>query len=450
MPKDCANLSDIEHVPIERLMAEHGSPLFVFSERTLRETIRRFQAAFQTRYALTAFAWSYKTNYLGAVCAILHQEGAWAEVVSTMEFELARARGVPLDRIVFNGPHKGPSAMLETLDQGGIVNIDHDAEIATLDKAAKERGRTLEIGLRVNLDASIAPPWSRFGYNLESGQAWQAASRLAQTGRLAIAGLHCHIGTAIRDAGAYGRSVAKLVKFGYELTDRWGWPMRYLDVGGGFASPRCVSRAGSPVPDGSPSPSPSADDYARAICDALAEQLRPAHRPRLILEAGRALIDESGYLIASVIATKTLPDGTHAAIVDAGVNVLGMASQFRLPVRAGPISRRAGDTPAQPREPGDTAPLTTTLFGPLCMPTDIVADALRLPPLHCGQPVIFESVGAYNLTQSWQFIEYRPAVVLIRRDGRVEQILAREELSDIQRREQIPDDLRSVRDLHRC
>ena len=84
----------------------HGSPLFVFSERRIREKYREAYNAFSHRYPNVLFAWSYKTNYLAAICAIMHQEGAIAEVVSEMEYAKARALGIPGDQIIFNGPVK--------------------------------------------------------------------------------------------------------------------------------------------------------------------------------------------------------------------------------------------------------------------------------------------------------------------------------------------------------
>src|SRR5210317_2166310 len=74
---------NIDGVPISKLLEQFGSPLFVLSEHRLRQNIRRIKNAFTTRYPEVAFGWSYKTNYLGAVCNTLHQEGSLAEVVST-------------------------------------------------------------------------------------------------------------------------------------------------------------------------------------------------------------------------------------------------------------------------------------------------------------------------------------------------------------------------------
>ena len=80
---------------VKELLGKFGSPLFVISERTLRRTFHEANRAFKTRYPKVQFAWSYKTNYMNAVCNAFHQEGSWAEVVSGFEYQKALNNGVP-------------------------------------------------------------------------------------------------------------------------------------------------------------------------------------------------------------------------------------------------------------------------------------------------------------------------------------------------------------------
>ena len=87
LPVKLKTLQQIDGIAIDRLMDDYGSPVFVISEKTIRETYREARRAFETRYPKVQFAWSYKTNYPDAVCSIFHDEGSWAEVVSGFEFE---------------------------------------------------------------------------------------------------------------------------------------------------------------------------------------------------------------------------------------------------------------------------------------------------------------------------------------------------------------------------
>ena len=84
----------IDDVPVKKLLKDFGSPLFVLSEKAIRNNQRTAYRIFKNRYPKVQFAWSYKTNYLNAVCALFHDEGSWAEVVSAFEYEKARDLGI--------------------------------------------------------------------------------------------------------------------------------------------------------------------------------------------------------------------------------------------------------------------------------------------------------------------------------------------------------------------
>jgi len=415
---------DIDGVPIEELVEKYGSPLFVFSERRLRERFRNFKRAFETRYPNVEFSWSYKTNYLKAICAILHQEGETAEVVSEFEYEKARRLGIPGDKIVFNGPYKPKEALKTALSERARINADTFEELSDIEEVAKELGIKARIGIRVNMDTGIQPRWDRFGFNLESGQAEDAVKRIAASEHMELIGLHCHIGTFILEPKAYENEVRKLVNFAYHIEDNYGFKIEYLDIGGGFPSRNRLKGIYLPpevaIPD--------IDEYAERITTALLESLRPGDFPKLILESGRAIVDEAGFLITTVHASKRLPNGTKGYIIDAGVNILFTAFWYNFKVE---VDRPLSGTP----EPA-------ILYGPLCMNIDVINDLEYLPPIPRGTRLILAPVGAYNVTQWMQFIRYRPNVVLIDTEGNVHLIREAENIEDIERRERLPEHLR--------
>lgn len=416
--------TEIDGVPIDRLVRRFGSPLFVYSEATVRRTYRETFGAFAARYPNVAFGWSYKTNYLQAICALMHQEGALAEIVSAMEYDKARALNVPGERILFNGPHKPRPILERAVAEGATIHVDHFHEIDDLEQIATDRRRRLKIGLRLNLDAGLTPRWSRFGFHLESGQALEAVQRIAARKRLRLTALHCHLGTFILDPQAYARAVTKMVAFAYTVEKAFGFAIESLDLGGGLPS-RIRPKGASLPPD---FVVPRVDAYAEAITQALSRALRPGDAPRLLLECGRALIDPAGSLITTVVAAKRLADGTRAYVLDAGVNLLFTSFWSRFDI--------ALDRPlAGPDE-------TSVLYGPLCMAIDAIDDGVPLPPLERGQRLVISPVGAYNNTQWVQFIEYRPNVVLVGPRGRVDLIREAEDLTDLVRRERLPRRLR--------
>ena len=412
--------SSIDGVPVAQLTQEFGSPLYVYSERTLRETFRAMKHAFESRYPKVVFGWSYKTNYLQAICAILHEEGAWAELVSVMEYEKARSLNVPGNQTIFNGPHKPKAALEEAVRNGVHINIDHLDEVEDLEEIAVRLGQRINVGIRLSLDAGIYPNWTRFGFNLESGQAMEAVNRIARGGKLNVTGLHCHIGTFIMDPTAYSRQIEKMVQFGYDVEARFGFLFSTIDIGGGFPSKSRLKGTYHAAEVACP----PMDRYAEEICNALWRTLRPGHQPTLILESGRAVVDESGSLITSVQASKRLPDGTKAYVIDAGVNLLFTAFWYKFDIA---VERAVAGVTEH-----------SILYGPLCMNIDAIDEGMQLPPLSRGDRLVVSCVGAYNNTQWMQFIEYRPNVVLIDLEGKVSIIREAEDLSDLHRREKLP------------
>ncbi|MDD2715721.1 MAG: diaminopimelate decarboxylase [Candidatus Wallbacteria bacterium] len=415
--------SRIEGVEIEELVQKFGSPLFVFSENTIRNRYRTFANAFTTRYPDVEFSWSYKTNYLDAICCILHQEGESAEVVSEFEYDKALRIGVPSNRIIFNGPYKPVDTLKKVVLGGGRINLDHYEEIQDLEKTAADLGKTVQAGLRINLDAGISPQWTRFGFNLENGQAQQAMKRIRSGRKIQINGLHCHLGTFILEQKAYGIAARKLCDFLHHCEKEFGVSIEYIDMGGGF--PSCSRLKGIYLPP--ELAVPSIETYAEEITGEILKKFK-RNPPRLILESGRYIIDEAGFLITSVHAAKTLPGGLRAYVLDAGVNILFTSNWYKFNIEL------------TSEVPGPNVP--SVLYGPLCMNIDLVDEHTYLPSLPRGTKLVLSPVGAYNQTQSMQFIRYRPASLLIGRNGEIDLIREAETLQDIVRLERIPDRLR--------
>ncbi|MVN76215.1 diaminopimelate decarboxylase [Hymenobacter sp. HMF4947] len=415
-------VAELEGVPVPELLARFGSPLFVLSERQLRRSYQAVMRAFGTRYPQVQLAWSYKTNYLNAVCRVFHQEGAWAEVVSGLELEKALGNGVPGAQILFNGPGKTRADLARAAEVDAVIHLDNADELHRLLEVAAGRPHRPRVALRVNLDAGIFPQWDRFGFNLENGQAWQALQQVAAaTEQLDLVGLHCHLGTYILQPAAYGVAATKLAALALRCQQELSLPVRYLDLGGGFPSQNTLKGSYLPGPDAVP----DLDDYAAAIAEALlGAGFRVGELPLLVLEAGRALVDEAGYLLGTVLATKRLADGRRATVLDFGVNLLFTAYWYDhhiSPVR----------TFSEQTEP-------TVLYGPLCMNIDVVRESIVLPLLAAGDQVVVHRVGAYNMSQWQQFITLRPHVVLLDLQGNPHIIREAETLEYLQQPERVP------------
>ena len=418
--------TQIDGVSVKSLIKEYGSPLFVISEETIRATYKKALRAFNTRYPKVQFAWSYKTNYMDAVCRVFHQEGSWAEVVSGFEYEKALRNGVDGKKIIFNGPDKTRAELEKAINNDSLIHIDHLDELYTIIDIVGETKKKPRVAIRVNMDTGIHPIWDRFGFNYENGQAWDAINKIISSGKMELTGLHTHIGTFILSPNAYGVAASKLADLAVETQRKFNQPIRYIDMGGGFASKNTLKGSYLPGTD----VNPTFDDYAEAISSALLNSgLDTNALPLLILESGRALIDEAGYLLGSVIANKRLSSGKRSTIINAGVNILFTAFWYDHKI-----------TPAQPfslyRE-------DTVLYGPLCMNIDVVRENINLPLLNKDDDFVIHHVGAYNMTQWMQFITLRPRVVLIDTKGDVHVIRDKETMESVTQLEVVPKHLKN-------
>ena len=199
--------------------------------------------------------------------------------------------------------------------------------------------------------------------------------------------------------------------------------IEYLDLGGGYASANTLHSqflSGAAI-------IPTLEQYANALCQPLRKRAGEFKRkPRLILEPGRALVDEAVSLVTTVVATKRFADGRKAIIIDAGVNILPTAYWFKHEI----ASTQDIGSPLE----------TVNVYGPLCMQIDVIRTEVRLPPFQKGHVLVIKNVGAYNITQSMQFIYARPAVVLIH-NGKADYLRLPESAKDFRHLEVIPDNL---------
>jgi len=421
-------ITSIENRPVKDLINEFGSPLFVISENSIRKIYNDAKRAFSTRYPKVQFAWSYKTNYLDAVCRVYHQEGAWAEVVSGFEYDKALKNGVEGKDIIFNGPDKSIKDLEKATNNDSLIHIDHFDELYALIEVSEQLKKKPKVAIRVNMDTGIYPMWDRFGFNYENGEAWDALNRIMMSGKLELVGLHTHIGTFILSASAYRAASTKLAELAFGLEKKYGHSVKYIDLGGGFASQNTLKGAYLPGSD----TAPSFDEYADAITSGIINsQIKPDNMPVLILETGRALIDDAGFLLGTVLANKRLSDGRRSIILDIGVNLLFTSFWYEHQI-----------TPAQPFTHHTEE---TAIYGPLCMNIDVLRENVAFPLLKKGDHVVINRIGAYNMTQWLQFITLRPNIVMVDKKSDVHIIREKETLKIFEALEKIPDHLQSIK-----
>ena len=375
--------------PEPQRMADIPAPFYLVDLARLRERYRAMHEAFSARFANLVIAYSYKTNYTPCALRTLHALGAWAEVVSELEYELALRLGVAPDQIVFNGPIKSDRALSRALAAGSLLHVDSLDEAERI-AALAPRLATIDprIGLRINLrhpEGEGHRARSRFGLPLDDVR--RAVDVLAGAG-LAPTSLHGHLATRNRGVEDFRGLVlelgeaAKLV--GVDQIDT-------IDVGGGF---------GFSPPDLPARRYPSFDAYAESIRGALSECDPRLCAKRLVIEPGMAMINDCVRFVTEVATTKRV-GGRHLAFVDGSIHTVKPTRHgLNLPVR---VFDAAG-------EPKRARTVRYDVVGYTCMDDDYLAIDQDLPELAPGDRLEIAHVGAYTMVFKPRFIRAMPAV----------------------------------------
>ncbi len=423
--------TDLEGYNVRDLLSKYGSPLYIVSEDRLRRDFRAFKQAFTSPGIETRVAYSIKTNYLPAVVATILDEGGWAEIVSGMEYGLVKALGVEGKEIIFNGPHKTYDELKTALHDGVIINVDNFDELSMVEEIASEMSNPARIGIRINFRYGMSP-WTKFGFSDDNGECQRVMERIARHPNLDLVLLHNHSGTFQLLHEVYENSITRLIDVA-KRARVLGLAPTMVDVGGGFPSVNTLKPMFD-IPGGSNRSEGHLFRYAQVICGKLqrAKDLFGG-RPTLILEPGRAIVDACTQMASTVVAKKEIEGQGPSVIVDAGVNLIPTAVYYDHGIKLSEKDKKEETNADETRSP-------TNVFGPLCMQSDQIRERALLPPLEIGDPLVIDNVGAYCHTQSSQFIQSRPATILLGPDG-PEIIRRKETWEDIFVLDKIPDRL---------
>ena len=409
-------MNKIDGVSIDDLASEFGSPAFVASASVIKHNCRAWRAAFSSVYPNIEVAYSYKVNSVPAILGIIHGEGLWAEAASGFEYEIARRMGVPGSSIVLNGPYKKKEELGKAVKEGALINADHMEEIELLEEIAREEGGPIDIGIRVSMETGIDQMPDRFGFNIESGEAERAAERASRDKLIRVTGLHVHLTSYIvepheeggmpakhvrliwpKDPRAYRKAAEEMTRFSKEMERRFGFRIKYIDMGGGFPAVDSIA------------------PYVEVVTGPILAGFGKDGPPLLILEPGRAIVSDAVHLVTTVVAVKELRGGVRAVVVDSGINILPTSFWRFQDIEC--AEERGGGL----RE--------ATVYGPLCLQTDIIGKC-KLPDLKAGDRLVVKNVGAYNIPQSSTFIFPRPPIVIIE-EGKPRIIRKGETLDDV-------------------
>ena len=401
---------------IEELTGQYGNPLYVFDECGFLENYHRLNKAMSACYEWYRIAYSFKTNYTPYICSTVEKLGSYAEVVSGMEYTLARQIGFDDRKIIFNGPEKGDEG-IDALLRGCILNVDSLDELRRIQKEVEVRPvGDYRIGLRVNLNIGQGFV-SRFGMDETDVE---TAFRIVSTiNNLRIVGLHCHI-SRCRGKEAWRKRTEYMLR----LADRFfDGPPDYIDLGSGMfgsMAPEFAAQFGEV---------PTYEEYAQVTAKLVAAHYPSGNGPILFTEPGTTLINRFVECVTRVESVKTV-NGHHFAVLNASEHNLGEACTLKkLPVKVIP-----GGAP-------QTAYESIDLTGYTCLEQDVLLSAYK-GMLAKGDYVVFGNTGGYSTVLKPPFIRPDCAMVATKPNGEYALIKKAETFGDIFRNYVFEDEMK--------
>jgi diaminopimelate decarboxylase len=400
-----------EDVALSDLAARLGTPLYVYSARTLRRHYRVLADAFKGTDSLICFAMKALSNL--SVLKLFNEMGAGFDIVSVGELMRCLKAGADAGKIVFSGVGKTDEEIEAALKAKILmINVESRPELHRISTIATRMKLKAPVSLRVNpdLDPGTHPHIStghrdsKFGVPLSQVHEYYAEARTLPN--LELAGLSTHIGSQITETDPFAEAGRKTAKIVAELREA-GISLKYLDLGGGL---------GIPYQEQPPSPA----DYARAL-------LGPLRNIglKIIIEPGRVLVGNAGVFLTRVLYVKET-DVKRFVVVDGAMNDLIRPVLYEAYHEIAPVKPRKGG-----------ARLVADVVGPVCESGDFFARERDLPAVESGDLLAVMSAGAYGFVMASNY-NSRPRAAEVMVEGDFAHIIRdRDSFDDIVRNEHL-------------
>jgi diaminopimelate decarboxylase len=436
----------VDGVDAVGLAEQHGTPLYVFSEKRIADNTRTLRKAVESVHPRVKICYASKANSNMAVLDAVRHAGGDIEVNSGGELFKAKKIGFRPDQIVFNGVSKTDEEIRHAIEYDILaINIDSLYELDQVTRVAREIGKRANIAIRIvpeiitrsHIGLQTGLLSSKFG--LSPSQIEDAFKRaLEAKDAINLAGVHIHVGSQTPDPHPFALAFAEMWRFLAALHKRTGHRLSHINIGGG-------------LPVNYLSDTPMAQDIEERERQMLRAELDPQQVLKaalaearvedeagllegltIVFEPGRRIVGDTGLLLTRVCNIKHRPEtGDTWLLTDAGYSLALSMAMYKWYYHLISASRADDDH----RTPYKVA-------GPLCDSGDVYFDierGTRLPSYRLlpevsgvGDVLALLNTGAYALDQASQYNGRPiPSAVMVKASGEVEVIRRRETYEDL-------------------
>ncbi len=403
------------------LAKEYGTPLYVMDEQVVRKNLRRFHESMQKYYGGRGEVhYASKAFSCLEMCRIVASEGDGLDAVSIGELYTAVKAGFPMDKVGFHGNNKTNDELEYALDCGvGHIIVDNISELHRLEKIASEKGVKANIMFRIKpgIDAhthdfvKTGQIDSKFGFALETGEAFEAVKEAIACENVSLEGLHCHIGSQIFDIDPFVEAAKVMLGLIAKIKNELGYEIKGLNLGGGFGIKY--------LNEHDPVPFEAYLEKVSAVVKSECERLN-VNQPVIYIEPGRSIAAPAGITLYTVGARKEIPNIRTYISVDGGMADSPRYILYKSEYEA-IVANKANEERSE----------RVTLAGKCCESGDLIGENMPLQHAENGDIVAVCATGAYNYSMSSNYNRLqKPAVVFVN-NGESRIAVKRETLDDI-------------------
>ncbi|MCU9613758.1 diaminopimelate decarboxylase [Caldibacillus lycopersici] len=402
------------------LTKQFGTPLYVYDIELIRNRARSFLRTFKNLQINGQVAYASKAFSTIAILEIMNEEGLSLDVVSGGELYTALKANFPTEKIHFHGNNKSYPELEMAIDCNiGCIVVDNFYELGLVDEICKRKNKQANILLRVTpgIEAHTheyiltGQEDSKFGFDLQNGQAKEALQKSLELSTVNVLGVHCHIGSQIFETRGFIIAIEKI----YDHLINWKTDLQYepkiLNVGGGFG----IRYTDSDHPM-------EPENYVEAIIHEVSKQVETHNllMPEIWIEPGRSLVGDAGTTLYTIGSQKEVPDVRHYVSVDGG-----MSDNIR------PALYQAKYEAIIANKVLEATEETVSIAGKACESGDMLIWDIALPKAEAGDVLAVFCTGAYGYSMASNYNRLpRPAVVFVEQ-GHAKLVVKRETYEDL-------------------
>lgn len=410
---------------IQEAVQTFGTPLFLYNQNSIENRMQKLKGALLQNARLY---YAMKANPLMGIVRMLNAAGCGIETASQGEIETAIKAGVNARDILFTSPGKTESELAYAIKAGvHIINVESLEEANCINDIAGNLGKVVDIALRINQNVNFSKAKikmtgvsSQFGIE-ETELTEQFFDQLASMKNIRVMGIQVYSGTQVLVADEILKNVEYVIKMALSLSEKYGFQLSYLNLGGGFGIPYFKDEKELDLA--------ALHDGMMLLEKQYGEKL---NNTEIIFESGRFLVADSGLYVTRILHRKESKDNLFY-ICDGGSNFhsstafLGRFIRNNFPMYA--ITDRGANR-------------KVNVVGPLCTPTDLMGQNVELSGnLQKDDLIIILKSGAYGLTYSpIHFLSHETPMEVMWDSGKYKILRERGKAEDLWIRQRITDE----------